>query len=85
VTRPGGLIVSYDMRAVLNRNPRVVAIDRAELRRLFGGAGSIEIERHGLHMGIARRLPPRLARIAARVPALLLSELAVVTRDGSGS
>lgn len=81
VTRPRGFIVSYDMRAVVGRNPRLVAIDRAELVRLFGSAGEVTMERHGLDLGIASRLPAPLARVVARaVPALLRSYLAVVAR-----
>jgi len=81
VTRPRGLIVSYDMRVVVGRNRRLVAIDRAELTRLFGVAGDLSIERHGLDLGVASRLPASLARIIARaMPALLRSYLAVITR-----
>lgn len=80
VTRPGGLIVSYDMRVVRDRNPRLVGIGRAEVARLFGAFGSLSLELEGLDLGIASRLPGPLRALASRVPLLLRAYRTVVSR-----
>ena len=85
ITRTGGLIVSYDLRVVSDGNPRLVPLDDEELVRLFASAGRLAIERAGVHLGIASRLPAPLAELAQRVPALLRANLAVVQREGGTS
>lgn len=77
--RRGGLVVSYDMTSA-SGNPRVVPLDTRELQRLFGGAGPVSIERHGLHLGIASRLPAMIGSLLARIPQLRRWSVAVVER-----
>jgi ubiquinone/menaquinone biosynthesis C-methylase UbiE len=81
VTRPGGLIVSYDF--VVNPSNRdVVGITRNELKALFPDA-TFRFQRVTLAPPLARRLGrihPRLVDIAASVPLLRSHLLASAVR-----
>ncbi len=82
VVRPSGLILSYDFRVLGDRNPHLVAIDEAELARLFGTVGSMTSARHGLSLRIASRAPRWLADLLSNVRPLLHFIL-TVTRTNS--
>ena len=78
VVRPGGRIVSYDMTTIADGNPHLVAIDRAELERLFG-RDPMEVQRVTLFLPIASRVPGPLRGVFAAVPWLRRHLIAVVT------
>lgn len=80
VVRPGGLLISYDMRTVRGGTRELVQIDDAEVQRLFGRLGSIDVRTLTLNIGIASRVGPTGARILSRIPPLRTHLLAVVTR-----
>lgn len=80
VVRPGGIVVSYDLRLDNPRNRQVTGIGARELRRLFPGCG-VTVRRVTLAPPLARRLAPlspALCRAAAAVPWLRTHLLAVV-------
>jgi ubiquinone/menaquinone biosynthesis C-methylase UbiE len=79
VTRPGGLIISYDF-AWNPTNPDTVGISSRELRRLFPGL-SMEIHRVTLLPPLGRWLGDRsvrLTRLAASIPLLKSHRLAFI-------
>jgi SAM-dependent methyltransferase len=80
VVRPGGLLISYDMRTLGSANLQLTKIDEPEVRRLFGAVGQIEIRTLTLNIGMARRVGPIAARVLRRLPPLRTHLLAVVTR-----
>jgi SAM-dependent methyltransferase len=80
VTRPGGMILSYDLRYVTDGNPNLVSIEPAELRRLFGGGGTLSVMSMTLALPIASRMPVRVARLLAAVPQLRSHNLAVTRK-----
>jgi SAM-dependent methyltransferase len=82
VARPGGLIVSYDMVVVTDRNPHLVPIDRQELRRLFGASRVIRVRRLTLLLPLASRAPSWVRRAAAKIPYLHTHLLATIRREG---
>jgi ubiquinone/menaquinone biosynthesis C-methylase UbiE len=79
VVRRGGLIVTYDVRVVRDRNPHLVPIGEDELDRLFAGHGSISMTRHGLSLAVASRVPAPIAKFLSRIP-ILLDGIFAVTR-----
>jgi SAM-dependent methyltransferase len=79
VTRPGGVILSFDLRRIGRGPRRIVAIDRAELGRLFPGR-SMRIDTEYLDLRVASRVPARAARLLEQVPVLRSHLFAVVTR-----
>ncbi len=83
VVRPGGLVISCDLRRTAG-NGRAIALDERELRALFGSVGPLRVEAHGLHLGIASRFPMVIVGLAARVPQLRLWNLALVRRAVAG-
>ena len=85
VTRVGGIVVSYDMAVVVSRNPHLVRIDRAELRRLFGSARLTKVSSITLMEPIASRGPERIAWLAAQIPIFRSHLLAVIRASDEGS
>ena len=81
--RRGGLVISYDMRTA-DGNSRVIALDEPELRRLFRGAGPLSVEHHGLHLGIASRVPAVIGSLLARISLLRRWSFAVIERAETG-
>ena len=79
VVRPGGLLISYDMRRAERGNPELVPIEEHEVQRLFGTFGAIDIRTLTLNIGLASRVGPFVARILDRLPVLRTHLLAVVT------
>lgn len=80
VARPGGLIVSYDLRVRNPSNPDVAPLTRAQLRALFPGC-AIRWWRVTLAPPLARLVAPRswlLATLLDAVPALRTHWLAFV-------
>jgi ubiquinone/menaquinone biosynthesis C-methylase UbiE len=71
VVRPGGLVISWDIKGG-GRNPNLAGIDREEIRRLFAPySETVTVERATLSMGIASRFPYWAARVLERFPFLL--------------
>jgi ubiquinone/menaquinone biosynthesis C-methylase UbiE len=85
VTRPDGLIVSWDLRRTGSRNPHLVSIDDEEIRRLFGGVGQLQTFRATLNVGLASRVGPRAASVLAHLPPLLDHLVLVVRPSGARS
>lgn len=80
VVRPGGCILSYDLRVRNPANPDVAPVTRAQLRALFPGCG-IRWRSLTLAPPIARRVAARsraLAALLAALPPLRTHWLAVV-------
>lgn len=69
VTRPGGLLISYDMQSAGN-NPQLLGIDREELVNLYGAKGRFKVEPMTLPLAIASRVPEPLARGLNHLPFL---------------
>lgn len=81
VTRPGGIILSYDFRYNNPHNPDVRAVTHRELGELFAGC-RIRVERVTLAPPLARRIAPyswTLCTALACLPFLRTHLLAVVT------
>ena len=76
VTRPGGLIIVYDMRRRSPRNPAVHAVRRADVRRWFPGCG-VRTRSLTVAPPFARRLP-RLYGLFAAIPPLRTHLLHVI-------
>lgn len=80
VTRPGGLILSFDLRRVSRSDRRLAAIDLPEIARLFASHGVVRTESQLLDLRIASRAPTWLADLAERLPPLHSHQLAIVRR-----
>jgi ubiquinone/menaquinone biosynthesis C-methylase UbiE len=81
VLRPGGLIVSYDMRSDTSGNEHLVAIDRRELERLFGEIGQMELSPLTLSLRIASRVPRQVGALLDRLPMLRSHYLVAVRKS----
>jgi O-antigen/teichoic acid export membrane protein/SAM-dependent methyltransferase len=81
VTRPGGLMVSYDMRSAPRNNPHLVGVDEDEALRLFAQWGTVVVMRRvTVPIAIASRLPRPVVRMLSRIQPLLGHLLVVVER-----
>lgn len=69
VTRPGGYLISYEMRMGVRKNQNLSPLDEGTLRALFGPWGKLHLERMNLHLSIASRVP-RAAAVLQRIRAL---------------
>lgn len=81
VVRPGGLLISADLRVVGHGNPNLVAIDERELRAMFSEVGDLTMIRYGLNLRIASSVSTWVASWLSRYPPLLHFIFAVVSLD----
>ena len=84
VLRPGGAILWYDVRVGNPRNPNLLAMPRAELKRLFP---TLEVKARSITVAppLARRLGPLtgpLYPVLAAIPALRSHLLATIQERG---
>ena len=83
VVRPGGRILSYDMRHIAVGHPSLVSIDRAELERLFPGC-EIRLRPVTLRWGLvhrAVRVSRQGSQLLERIPRLCSHYLALIMRS----
>jgi ubiquinone/menaquinone biosynthesis C-methylase UbiE len=68
VVRPGGLVLSWDLKSA-GANPNLIGIDRREIGRLFSAHGPYpEIETATVSLAFASRLSPRIVAALRRIP-----------------
>lgn len=70
VTRPGGYLISYEMRMGVRNNQNLSPLDERAHRALFGPWGNVHLERMNLHLSIASRVPRAAAAALQRIRAL---------------